>query len=138
MKILAVGFSRNGKQDLVGTLKAVEDDGEPLGVQHKGNYSDLKVKNFFIKALVEELGVTEDRARAAVTRALRELDKNLSAGEARPDEDDGKKSQATQLVDLALGTGHGTPTTPKGIAKSTLPPLRCPYENTSCRIQSER
>ena len=120
MKILAVGFSRNGKQDMVGTLKAVEDDGEPLGVQHKGNYSDLKVKNFFIKALVEELGVTEDRARAAVTRALRELDKNLSAGEARPDEDDGKKSQATQLVDLALGTGYELWHTPEQTAFVTI------------------
>ena len=101
MKIQAIGFSRNGKQDMVGILKVVDDFGEPLGLQHRGNYSDLRVKTLFIKAIVEELGVTEDQARAAVTRALRDVDKALGRGEDQPDESDGKKSQATQLADLA-------------------------------------
>ncbi len=101
MKILAVGFSRNGRQDLVGILKAADDDGELLGLQYRGNYSDLSVKERFIKSIVDELGVNPDQARAAVTQALRDVDKVLSGQEPAGDGDDDKLSQATTLVNLA-------------------------------------
>ena len=39
MKIRAVGFSTNGRTDLVGTMIAYSDAGEPMGVEHTGNYS---------------------------------------------------------------------------------------------------
>lgn len=114
MKVQAVGFSRNGQHDLVGILKVTDDEGDPLGLQHKGNYSDLKVKNFFVKTIIEELGIDDDRAKAAVTQALRTVDKELAGQGALPGEDDIKKNQATKLVDLAedLDLWHNPDGTP--------------------------
>ena len=37
MKIAAKGFSMNGRGELLGTLLAVSEDGEPLGCEHSAN-----------------------------------------------------------------------------------------------------
>ena len=61
----------NGRGELLGTLLAVSEDGEPLGCEHSANFSDLREKERLIRALVADIGVTEDVARAAFAQAVK-------------------------------------------------------------------
>ena len=53
MNLRAEGFSTNGTGDLSGTLIAVSDDGEPLGFEHQGNFSNIAVRDKVIAGLVD-------------------------------------------------------------------------------------
>ena len=39
MKLKAQDFKVQGRSELVGTIIVLSDDGEPLGIEHSGNYS---------------------------------------------------------------------------------------------------
>ena len=73
MKLRAEGFSTNGTGDLRGTLIATSDTGELLGFEHRGNFSSMPERSRFIGALITELGVEEDTARALVTQVLKDV-----------------------------------------------------------------
>jgi putative DNA primase/helicase len=78
MKLRAVDFSSNGRGELRGTLIAMADDGELLGLEHSGNFSSLTVQDRFIRAL-KDVGVPGDVARAAMATALKEIRKAVEA-----------------------------------------------------------
>ena len=71
MKIRAVGFSTNGRTDLIGTMIAYSDAGEPMGVEHTGNYSRDAEKSLIAK--LDTIGADREVVHGQVTQLLREL-----------------------------------------------------------------
>ena len=104
MRLRATGFSLNGRGNLTGTLVAVGDDGEPLGFEHSANFSDIRERDRFVKAFVKQLDVDEDRARAALAEALKEVRQACDSHTAsQANEEQGQRgpgSQAERLIRL--------------------------------------
>ena len=73
MKLRVAGFSTNKKGDLIGTLIALSDDGDPLGFEHTGNFSRIQTRQLFVRRCVEETGHSEEVAQAVLTRVLKRL-----------------------------------------------------------------
>jgi hypothetical protein len=105
MKLVTKGFSANGHADLVGTLVAVGDDGEHLGVEHRGNFSDGKVVDWFIRKLTADCGVSEERGWAALAQALKNLRKaaDVKATAFDPLQDKPGRSQSGAQADRLIG-----------------------------------
>ena len=72
MKLRALGFSPNGRADLVGTVVAYSDAGEPLGAEVTGNWSKSQTKRELLREL-EGIGEDLEAARAQLTRLLADL-----------------------------------------------------------------
>ena len=68
MKLKAIGFSSNRTGELRGTVIAYADSGEPLGVEHFGNYSRDGEKKLLLK--LKEIGVDLEVARAQLRQLL--------------------------------------------------------------------
>lgn len=103
MKIRATGFSVNGRGELRGLLAAIDDDGEtPLGIEQSGNWSDYKTIAQYKRALVDGLHVSDDRAIAAITKALVEARRKVGWEGAEPETS--RSSQADRLVRLGRDT----------------------------------
>jgi len=85
MQLRKAGFGSNGHGDLRGTLIAYSDNGEPLGVEHTGNYSREGGKALLRK--LAAVGIDDEVARVAIQRKLIEIrsgvDEALSAGAPR-------------------------------------------------------
>jgi len=101
MKLIGENFSRNGHNTFKGMVKAVEDDGSYTGWADIVNIYSRKEKLKLIENLVDDLSLGSDKARAMVNNLTKELESQAQSAEVLPDEEDGKKSQSTQLVDLA-------------------------------------
>ena len=71
MKLKAIGFSTNSRGDLKGTVVAYSDGGEPLGVEHTGNYSRDASKHLMRK--LGDAGVDLEVAQAQQMRLLARL-----------------------------------------------------------------
>lgn len=102
MKLVAENFSRNGHNSFRGTVKAIGDDGLFTGWTDVVNIYSRKEKLKLVDNLHNDLFLALDKARAMVNELTKELEAIAQAAEALPDEDNDKKSQATQLVDLAV------------------------------------
>ena len=73
MKIKPSGFSPNGKGELRGTLVVLSNDGTPSGFEQYANYSDVKVRQNFVKELSSQFSVPEDEARKAMTEVMKSV-----------------------------------------------------------------
>ncbi len=62
------GFSTNGV--LRGNIGAFDDEGEPLGWEAVGNWSDAKFRTSSAKDLAETTDITQDKARTMIKTAL--------------------------------------------------------------------
>jgi hypothetical protein len=71
MKLRARGFSLQKGGELVGTIIALSDEGEPLGVEHAGNYSRDGKKGLLKK--LEALGSDLNAAQLQLRQLLKEL-----------------------------------------------------------------
>jgi hypothetical protein len=71
MKLRAQGFSLHKGGELVGTIIALSDAGEPLGVEHAGNYSRDGEKGLLKK--LELLGIDPEAAQLHLRQLLKEL-----------------------------------------------------------------
>ena len=103
MKLVGENFSRNGHNTLKGTVKAVDNEGNPLGWADVVNLYSRREKLALVNNLVEDLAIAIDDARRMVNLLHQGLEREALAAEGLglPDEDDGKQSQATTLVTLA-------------------------------------
>ncbi len=63
-------FTGNGV--LRGTIAALDDLGDPLGWEEFGNWSDGAFRRRAARSLAAVTDISEDRARALITEALRE------------------------------------------------------------------
>ncbi len=73
MKLKAHGFGPNGKGDLIGTLIVLSDDGNPLGFEDTGNFSDRKRRAQFVQYCAQETGEEEEVVRAKLAQMLKLL-----------------------------------------------------------------
>ena len=71
MKLKAQDFKLQRRSELVGTIIVLTDDGEPLGIEHSGNYS-RSAGDELIKKLVGA-GIPVDAAKAQLQQVLKEL-----------------------------------------------------------------
>ncbi len=71
MKLKAQEFKVQGNSELVGTIIVLTDEGEPLGVEHSGNYS-RNAGDELIKKM-GAAGIPADAARTQLQQALKEL-----------------------------------------------------------------
>ena len=89
MKLQGRGFGTNGRAELRGTVIACSDDGEPLGFEHTGNFSDFKERARFVTALVESTGADPDKGHASLALLMRDIrmatDENAESGDQKPD-----------------------------------------------------
>lgn len=74
MRLRAIGFSPNGRGDLRGTIVAYSDAGEPLGVEHTGNYSRDGARGLLKK--MGTIGADPEVAQAQLARLLAQLRRN--------------------------------------------------------------
>jgi hypothetical protein len=104
LNLLARGFSVNGHAELKGVVE-VQENGELTGQEWSGNLSSVKQQHQLAQWLHEVFEIPFDDAMALVKGLIKELQQRRSEADQQSDDDNpddgGKKSQATQLVDLA-------------------------------------
>ena len=92
LKLKAQEFKVQGHSELVGTIVVLTDEGEPLGVEHSGNYS-RNAGDELIKKLAAA-GIPADAARTQLQQALKALRSAAEfAAEATPVDLDSNKSR---------------------------------------------
>jgi len=118
MKLVGENFSRNGRNLFKGTVRAVTDDGAPMGWADTINLYSRREKEALVSNLVSDLAIALDVARAMVNQLHQELEAKLKAAEGLPEEEDSKATQASTLVALAEGADLWH--TPDGDAYATV------------------
>jgi hypothetical protein len=118
MKIQTASFSRNGTAKFEGVLKAVQDDGTPTSFNRKVDLYDDKRIERFIDDMASRFFLTLDEVRTELDIRIVELEKGANAADGLPDDSDGKRNQASILVDLASDADLWH--TPVGIAFATV------------------
>ena len=101
MKLVGENFSRNGHNVFRRTIKALDDDGNPMGWADVVNLYNRRERMVLVNNLTEDLIIAVDDARRMVNQLHQQLEREARAGERLPDEDDCKRSQASMLVELA-------------------------------------
>ena len=71
MKLKTFGFSTNGIGDLKGTIVIYNDEDQPVGIEHSGNFSRFGIAQLATKA--SEAGFGADEVRAAAIQVLAAL-----------------------------------------------------------------
>ena len=101
MKLVGENFSRNGHNVFKGIVKAVGDDGIAIGWADVVNLYSRREKVALTSNLSADLSIALDDARGMVNQLHQQLEGVANAAQSLPEEGDGKRSQATTLVDLA-------------------------------------